>query len=233
MSLLDGKLAIVTGAGRGIGRAISAELAMHGATVLGVARSADALEEVRAAIANAGRGTFVPIPLDVTSEGQVRDAFALAEGYGPIDIVINNAGIGNPGALLDISLADWEEQMAVNARGMFLFTREAARVMVPRKRGDIINVSSAAGKRAVPGFAAYTASKFAAVGFTEAIARELRKAGIRVTSVCPGAVATDLRRAAAPEEDAARITQPDQIASLIALLLTAGLSMRDMAIDIF
>lgn len=233
MPLLDGRFAIVTGAGRGIGRAISVELAAHGATVFGVARNADALEEVRAAIASTGLGTFVPMPLDATSEAEVRNGFVVAEGYGPVEIVINNAGIGNPGALLEISLADWEQQMAVNARGVFLFTREAARVMIPRKRGDIVNLSSAAGKRAIPGFAAYTASKFAAVGFTEAIARELRKAGIRVISVCPGAVATDLRKAAVPNEDAAQITQPDQVASLIALLLTQGATMRDMSIDVF
>jgi 3-oxoacyl-[acyl-carrier protein] reductase len=233
MQSLDGKIAIVTGAGRGIGRAISTELAAHGATVFGAARSAGPLEETRQIIEADRRGTFVPIPLDATRENEVQHCFSAAEAQGPVDILVNNAGGGAPAALLDVSLADWEQQMAVNVRSMFLFTREAARVMLPRQRGDIVNLSSLAGKKPIPGYAAYTASKFAAVGFSEAIARELRKGGIRVLSICPGAVATDMRKQVARQENPELITQPGQIASLIAFFLTRGVGARDLSFDLF
>jgi NAD(P)-dependent dehydrogenase (short-subunit alcohol dehydrogenase family) len=116
---------------------------------------------------------------------------------------------------------------------MYLFAREAARVMVPRKRGDIVNLSSLAGKRPVAGFAAYTASKFAAVGFSEAIARELRKDGIRVLSICPGAVATEMRKQVAPNENPDTISQPHQLAALIVFFLTLGEGARDLSLDLF
>lgn len=233
MRSLDGKIAIVTGAGRGIGRAISIELAGQGAIVFGGARTLESLQETASFISGSGRGEFVPLQLDVSDEADVKRCFEVAGQRGPVQILVNNAGVGSPAPLLDISLADWEGQMAINARGMFLMTREAARVMCPRGSGDVINLSSLAGKRPVPGFSAYSASKFAAVGFTEAVARELRKSGVRVTSLCPGAVATDLRKAAAPNEDAAAITQPEQIAGLVSFLLTQGFGARDLIVDVF
>ena len=233
MQSLEGKIAIVTGAGRGIGRAISMELAANGATVFGVSRSADSLEETRQLIEARGTAAFIPLALDATEEAAVQHCFAVAEAKGPVDILVCNAGGGAPSPLLDLSLADWEAQMAVNARSMYLFAREAARVMVPRKRGDIVNLSSLAGKKPVAGFAAYTASKFAAVGFSEAIARELRRDGIRVLSLCPGAVATDMRRQVAPGENPDTITQPRQLASLIVFFLTLGEGARDLSLDLF
>jgi 3-oxoacyl-[acyl-carrier protein] reductase len=233
MQSLEGKIAVVTGAGRGIGRAISVELAAHGATVFGVSRSSGSLEETRRLIGVEGAARFVPLVLDATQEADVQHCFAVAEAKGPVDILISNVGGGAPSPLRDLSLEDWEAQMAVNARSMYLFAREAARVMVPRKRGDIVNLSSLAGKRPVAGFAAYTASKFAAVGFSEAIARELRKDGIRVLSICPGAVATEMRKRVAPNENPNTISQPQQLASLIVFFLTLGEGARDLSLDLF
>jgi len=233
MQPLEGKIPVVTGAGRGIGRAISMELAAHGATVFGVSRSSSSLEETRRLIGVEGAERFVPLALDATQEADVQHCFAVAEAKGSVDILISNVGGGAPSRLLDLSLVDWEAQMAVNARSMYLFAREAARVMVPRKRGDIVNLSSLAGKRPVAGFAAYTASKFAAVGFSEAIARELRKDGIRVLSICPGAVATEMRKQVAPNENPDTISQPHQLASLIVFFLTLGAGARDLSLDLF
>lgn len=233
MRSVEGKVAIVTGAGRGIGRAISAELAKNGAIVFGAARTLASLEETRDLITSGGRGAFIPVSMDVSDEADVERCLTLAEARGPVEILINNAGIGAPAKLLEISADDWDRQMEVNARGVFLMTREVARRMSPRGGGDIVNLSSLAGKRPAPGFSAYTASKFAAVGFTEAVARELRKTGVRVMSLCPGAVATDLRKAAAPDEDLRGVTQPEQVAQLIVFFLTNGAGARDLELEIF
>jgi 3-oxoacyl-[acyl-carrier protein] reductase len=230
---LAGKVAVISGAGGGIGRAISFELASLGATVFGASRSPGALSDTGALIRGAGYQTFIGIPTDVTMESQVCSLFAEVAKSGPLDILINNAGSGKPASLLDATVDDWDSQMAINARAVFLCTREAARQMLPRGSGDIINLSSMAGKRPAGGFSAYTASKHAAVGFTEAISRELRRANIRVCSLCPGAVATQMRRDVAPGEDPGTITQPEEVAALISFILTAGVGIRDFAMDIF
>lgn len=229
---LEHKVAIVTGAGSGIGRAIAQELARLGATVVGAGRRAQPLDETRELIAETGGGEFVAMVLDVSVEPDVVECLAKVERLGPVEIVVNNAGCGMAASLLETRTEDWDAQMAANARAMFLMMRETARVMVPRGRGDIINLSSLAGKHPIAGFSAYAASKFAAVGFTASIARELRRSGIRVTSLCPGAVATDFRKASFPEEDAAAITQPGQLAALIGFLLTSGAGMRELSLDV-
>jgi NAD(P)-dependent dehydrogenase (short-subunit alcohol dehydrogenase family) len=230
---LAGKVAIVTGAGDGIGRAVCLRLAMLGATVFGASRRQESLAQTSELLRTAGAKGFIGVPTDVTQEDQVCSLFAQVAKSGQLDILVNNAGAGMPAGLLDITLADWNAQMAVNARGVFLCTREAARQMLPHGSGDIINLSSLAGKHASAGFSAYVASKHAAVGFTEAISRELRRSNVRITSLCPGAVATEMRRKAAPNEDSAKITQPEQIATLIGFILTEGAGMRDMSLDIF
>ena len=230
---LAGKVAVVTGAGGGIGRAICLELASQGVIVFGASRSPSALADTGALIRSAGYEPFISVPTDVTLESQVCSLFSEVAKSGPLDILINNAGSGKPARLLDATVDDWDSQMAINARAVFLCTREAARRMLARGSGDIINLSSMAGKRPAAGFSAYTASKHAAVGFTEAISRELRGTNIRVCSLCPGAVATRMRRNVAPGEDSRTITQPEGIAALISFILVAGVGIRDIAMDIF
>jgi NAD(P)-dependent dehydrogenase (short-subunit alcohol dehydrogenase family) len=230
---LQGKIAVVTGASGGVGRAICNELAAHGATVFGAARTSVGLAETGAMIQRAGHGKFVGVRTDVTVEADVCSLFARVAGTGPLDILVNNAGAGTPASLLDIEASDWDFHMAINARSVFLCTREAARYMVPRKSGDIIILSSMAGKRPIGGFSAYSASKHAAVGFAGAISREVRKANIRVCCLCPGAVATSMRAKIAPAENSADITQPEAIGALIACVLISGARMRDLSLDIF
>ena len=228
-------VAIVTGAGRGIGRAVCEELARRGVRVIGISRTGSELDEVARSVAADGRGEFHPRIADVTKEAEVAGVvqFAMAE-FGRIDILVNNAGSGAMAPFLDTSAEDWDRQMAVNARGPFLFAREAGRRMTERGQGRIVNISSMAGRRTGPQIAAYAASKFAAVGMTEVAGRELGRRGVRVYSLCPGAVATGMRREAAPDEDPSAIMQPSDIAALIAFLVVGGGSgLRDLALEVF
>jgi 3-oxoacyl-[acyl-carrier protein] reductase len=226
------QVAIVTGAGRGIGRAVALRLAQDGFDVIAVARSQDAL--LRLAQDAQPPGVCHPISADVGDETAVRRVVEFVrERFGRVDVLVNNAGSGVLAPLLDTTLVDWEAQMATNARGMFLFTREVARLMLPRGSGRIVNLSSIAGRHPAHGVPAYTASKHAAVGFSDSIARELKRAGITVYSLCPGAVNTDLRRDAVPDEDPASITQPEDIAQLIHFLVAgAGCGLQSLELTV-
>lgn len=190
---LLGKTAIVTGAGRGIGRGIALRLAQDGADVV----IADILLENAQAVAEEVRALgrrALALKTDVTSEESIQGTVdaALAE-FGHIDILVNNAGVGMSKPLLEITREDWERIFAINVTGVFLFTKAVARVMVNQKSGSIVNISSTAGKLGRAMGSIYGASKAAVLNFTQSVAMELAP-NIRCNCVCPGMILTDFWR---------------------------------------
>jgi NAD(P)-dependent dehydrogenase (short-subunit alcohol dehydrogenase family) len=190
--LLKDKVALVTGAGRGIGKAISLRFAEEGASLILCARTASQLQEVTDAIRSIGRPCLSAV-VDVAKEDEVkrlvRDGL---DQFGQIDILVNNAGISNPKPFLETSNADWDETIDVNLKGVVFCARAVLPSMLQRGSGAVVNIASAAGLRGLPGSPAYTASKFAVVGLTQALADEVMQKGIRVNVICPGPVKTEL-----------------------------------------
>ena len=219
-NMLKGKVAIVTGAGRGIGRSIALTLARSGVRVSLAARSEAQLEAVRAEIQAFG-GHADSFPTDVSREADVialiRDTL---KHFDQLDILVNNAAIGVFGPLVEATADQWDQVMAVNARGPFLMCREAIPYLKQQERSFIINISSAVGIKGYPNQALYTASKHALMGMTKAIAREVHQDGIRVHALCPGGVDTQLIGNARPDLDQSVLMQPQEIADIVLFLLT-------------
>ena len=224
--LLEGKVAIVTGAGRGIGRAIALALARQGADVALAARTEADLMAVKAEIEHiartvGGQQRALVVPTDVADECAVRNLVAAThEAFGRLDIVINNAGAAVKAPLAGTSTEDWDRLMAVNARGPFLVCREAIPLMRAVGSGFIVNVASVVGVKGYADQAAYSASKHALVGMTEALAQEVKPFGIRVHLICPGGVATDMVKHMRPDIDAADLIAPEEVAEIVLFLLT-------------
>ena len=194
-NLLAGKVALVTGAARGIGRAIAQVYAEHGARVA----VADLLQDEARAVAdgiNDSGGRAIALELDVTDPNSVQQAVdATVAEFGRLDILVNNAGIHRGHLIVDFPLEDWEAVFAVNMRGAFLCSQASARQMIEQGGGGcIINMSSASGKKPDPQGAAYCASKSAVIGFTRVLALELGEYGIRANAVLPGATDTKMLR---------------------------------------
>jgi 3-oxoacyl-[acyl-carrier protein] reductase len=192
---LSGKTAIVTGASRGIGKEIALALAASGAKVACVARSADKLKETADAITVAG-GTAEVHPCDVTdSEAVTKLVEGLAEKWGQVDIVVNNAGITADTLIPRMTDEQWDSVIATNLRSVFLFTRVASQVMMRKRTGRIINISSVSGIMGNPGQANYSASKAGVIGLTRTVARELAGRKITVNAICPGFIASEMTAA--------------------------------------
>ena len=188
---LTGKVALVTGGSRGIGLAVAEALVDRGASVLIAARNAADVERARAALAARGRGQARGVVADVRVEADCERLVAAAvEAFGRLDILINNAGVGAFVNVEEMDTETWRTQLATNLDGVFFCCR-AAIPHLKRTEGWIINVASLAARNAFAGGAAYNASKFGLLGFTEALMLEVRHAGVRVSCVMPGSVATD------------------------------------------
>ncbi len=217
---LSGQVVLVTGAGRGIGRAIALALADRGARVVAAARTESEIAAVARQIAEAG-GEAASHRVDLADEASIRSLFERIDGdLGRLDVLVNNAGIGRFGPVAEFPTADLDRVLAVNLRGTFLCCREAMRRMVPRRCGTLINISSVVGFKGYPEQAAYTASKHGIMGLTKSLAVEAQPHGIRVSAVLPGAVDTGLAGDARPDLDRSALLQPDDVAGAVLYLLS-------------
>ena len=194
MGNLSGKVTFITGAGRGIGKAISELFAAEGAIIAAAARSEDEINTVCSKIKSRG-GSAMPIVMDLQSEESIISAVSKAQSeLGPIDILINNAAILTLSSIAETSTQAWDDIMSTNMRGLFITCREVLPAMMERKTGRIINIGSLAGRRGYPEQGAYCTSKHALVGFTKVLALETQSHGIRVNMLSPGGVLTDLSK---------------------------------------
>ena len=217
---LKNQVAVVTGAGRGIGEAISRRLAAMGATVVLAARDTARLEQVRDQIAADGASAQIA-RLDLLDEHSIADlAREIETTHHRCDILINNAGIGVPGKPLhELPPAEWEQIMGTNLRGPYLMIRAFAPLMIAAKSGHIVNISSLAGHNPLPNGAAYSASKWGLNGLTYSVAEELRPHGIRVSVVAPGSVNTPFE-GRGDKKDPNKKIQPADVAHIVAMLVT-------------
>ena len=232
---LSGQTAIVTGASRGIGKSIALALGKAGAKVACIARNEEKLKETVGEIASAG-GQAEAFALDVVDSEAVQALVEkIAEDWGQVDIVVNNAGITRDTLLPRMSDDDWDAVIATNLRSVFLFSRAASGVMMRAKKGRIINISSTSGLAGNPAQSNYSASKAGVIGFTRTIARELasKRRQITVNAICPGFIATDMTAAlkAAAGEDAVmdrikaavplqRQGEPEEVADAVLFLVS-------------
>jgi 3-oxoacyl-[acyl-carrier protein] reductase len=216
---LDGQIAFVTGAGRGIGAAIARKLAAHGATSVLCGRTQSSLDSTAQQILQSG-GKVEVIPCDVTVLHQVEYAAARVNStFGRLDILVNNAGVGRFNEPLHNLLPeDWDRMVNTNLRGVYYAIRAFVPLMMRAFHGHIVNISSLAGKNPVPNGAAYAASKWGLNGLSYSVAEELRAHNIRVSVVCPGSVETELSPHAG--KDPNKMLQPDDIAHVVAMLVT-------------
>ncbi len=213
------QVAVITGAGRGIGAAIARELSTLGATAVLCGRTRTALESSAQAITQAGGMAQVAL-CDVTSLQSVEAAARHVEAsFGRVDILVNNAGIGGFGGPLHQLPPDfWEQILNTNLRGVYYTARAFAPLMIRARSGHIINISSLAGKNALPNGAAYAASKWGLNGLSYSLAEELRGYNIRVAVICPGSTNTELSPHTG--KDPVKMLQPEDVAHAVAMLVT-------------
>lgn len=221
---LQGKVAIVTGASRGIGRATALALAAEGASVVvNYASSSGAADEVVAQIESAG-GKAIAVKANVGNSDEVDQLVAIAmETYGRIDVLVNNAGITRDTLLLRMKLEDWQAVIDLNLTGVFLCTRAVSKIMLKQKSGRIVNITSVAGQMGNAGQSNYSAAKAGVIGFTKTVARELASRSITVNAVAPGFIATDMTHDLKAEPilqmiPLARYGQPEEVAGMIQFL---------------
>ena len=192
MQSLQGKKALITGAGKGIGKAISLALAAEGVDLALIARTEKDLLAVAKEAQQAGVRAEIATA-DIADRKAVEAAVQkLTAALGPIDILINNAGIGQFGKFLDLSPEEWENIVKVNLFGAYYTTRAVLPSMLERQTGDIVSISSTAGQKGAPVTSAYSASKFGLIGMSESLMLEVRKSNIRVFTLTPSTVATDM-----------------------------------------
>ena len=222
---LAGQVAVVTGASRGIGRAVAIALAAAGAqVVVNYARSSTAADEVVAEIVTAG-GSAVAIQADVSQADQVDGLInGTLKQFGRVDVLVNNAGITRDTLLLRMKLEDWQAVIDLNLTGVFLCTRAVAKIMLKQRSGRIINIASVAGQMGNPGQANYSAAKAGVIGFTKTVAKELASRGITANAVAPGFIDTDMTDDLGNTDEIrkfiplGRFGQPEDIAGMVRFL---------------
>lgn len=217
MADITGKIAVVTGAGRGIGRAIAVELVRIGARVVVASRSLSELEET-ARLA----GSAIVVATDVRRKDEIQRLLERAASQlGPVDILVNAAGIGVAGSVVDFADSDYDAVLDTNLKSIFLASRHVLPSMIERGTGHIINIASIAGKVGSANLAVYCASKFGVVGFTQALAEEVRQHGIRVSVICPGSTDTSfLGSSGKASKSRERMLSPSDIAHAVKMLVT-------------
>ncbi|MEB3182140.1 MAG: 3-oxoacyl-[acyl-carrier-protein] reductase [Nostocaceae cyanobacterium] len=224
MQQLRGQVAIITGASRGIGKAIALELAKQGSSVVvNYASSSTSAEQIVEEI-TAGGGTAIALQADVSQAEQV-DALinSVLEKFHRVDILVNNAGITRDTLLLRMKPEDWQAVINLNLTGVFLCTRAVSKTMLKQRSGRIINIASVAGQMGNPGQANYSAAKAGVIGFTKTVAKEMASRGITVNAVAPGFIATDMTSNLNSEEilkyiPLGRYGQPEEIAGMVRFL---------------
>ena len=215
--MLDGRVALITGASSGIGAGTARRFAREGARLVLAARRLDRLEGLAAELRADGADVLVH-RTDVTVEAEVLALFAAAETYGPIDILINNAGGVQHKPTLEVTLADWRELIDVNLTAAFVCAREALRVMAPRKRGRIINIGSLSAQMPRPDTIAYATSKFAMEGMTRSLALDARAHGVTVSIIHPGQTTSELVGDVSDAPPSDLVMAADTVAGVIALM---------------
>ena len=229
---LGGQVAIVTGAGRGIGHAVAMALAHEGATVVLVARTRQELAATAAAIRESG-GSALAIPADVANDGAVEAMVeqAYAE-LGRIDTLVTAAGTASFGPVIGTKPTEWDTMLMVNLRAVMVCCRAVLPMMVRQRRGTIINIASVAAQRPIPGAAVYTATKAGVVGFSRVLAEELRSDGVRVGVLVPGAVDTPLWDSIPQGPDRSRMLRPQDVARAVVLMasLPPGASLEELTL---
>src|ERR1700688_2038501 len=220
---LTGKVALITGASAGIGQACARALAEEGARLVLTARRQERLNELKQQAEKLGTEA-ISVLGDVREESTAKNTVEAAmQAFGQIDILINNTGVGNYKNLLDTSAEEYDDLMDTNVRSTFLFTRHTVPVMIQRKQGMVLTISSMASVYGFAGEAVYCATKFAQVGFVQALDKELRPHGIKVGVICPGGVKTEfaLGKGRTPEGVAqSGMLDPEDVASAVLLACT-------------
>ena len=217
---LTGKIALVTGAGRGIGRAIACALAAEGAAIVLASRTQSELDAVKSEIESA-HGRAICIPTDITSEQSVAKLFDATEREcGRLDILVNNAGVGFFAPVAKLNAADFDTMWNVNVRGAYLCAQRAAALMTRQQSGVIVNIGSLAGKNSFVGGAGYAATKWALRGFADCLRLEVREQNVRVVSIFPGSVATQFHPTSGDEARAHKIIHPADVADAVLLAVT-------------
>src|SRR5277367_998178 len=232
MNFLTGKVALVTGASRGLGKAISLALAAEGAAIAAVEPNEEALAETLTAIRAAG-GTAEPFALDVADSAAAEATVEkIVAHFGHIDILVNNAGVTRDGLLMRMTAEAWDTVINTNLKGAFNLTKPVGRLMVKQRAGRIVNISSVIGLMGNAGQANYAAAKAGLIGFTKSVTREFASRGITCNVVCPGFIETDmtkdltedLRKKLMERIPLQRLGQPDDVAGCVAFLCSPAAS---------
>lgn len=211
MRRFEGKVVLVTGAGSGIGRALSKAFASEGAYVVCTDINPAGLESVASEIRASG-GSVETHPMDVTDKSQISEVVeVVVSRHGHIDVLVNNAGVSTMSPVVELTEEEWDFNMNVNSKGVFLCSQAVLPKMISSGRGKIVNIASMAAKIGAPFLAHYSASKSAVVGFTQALAREVAEYGINVNAVCPGFVATSMQDREVVWEGRLRGMTPDAV----------------------
>ncbi|KHT44197.1 3-ketoacyl-ACP reductase [Alteromonas marina] len=228
MSQLDGKIALVTGASRGIGKAIATQLAQQGATVIGTATSENGAQAISDYLSEFGGKGFA---LNVTDKESVDSTIkAINEAHGGIDILVNNAGITRDNLLMRMKDDEWQDIIDTNLTSIFTLSKAVLRGMMKKRFGRIVNIGSVVGSAGNAGQANYAAAKAGVIGFSKSMAREVASRGITINVVAPGFIDTDMTKALTDDQKEAifkdipanRLGEPDEIAATVAFLVSDG-----------